>query len=141
MLHCRLSYVVLAVLMLASSAIAGVPSTINVQGRLTDAAGTPLSSGFKQLTFSIHDAEAGGSTLWAGETQLVTTDADGLWNAAIGAQAPLSSAVFADDAELCNIRILNRFHARSVSRLAAHPPRPMTRMSPVTYPAQVPTVL
>lgn len=80
----------------AGTARATVPTTMNVQGRLTDDTGSPLPAGFKQMTFKIFDSETGGAEIWSEGTQLVTSDANGLWNADVGANTPLSPSVFAD---------------------------------------------
>src|SRR6266545_3937226 len=40
------------------------PALLNYQGRLSDAAGAPLSNGTYTLEFNIYDAANGGSNVW-----------------------------------------------------------------------------
>lgn len=78
-------------------AVADVPTEMSVQGRLTNGAGAPVPAGFKNFTFKIFDQQVGGVEIWPGgpgETQLLSTDANGLWNAGVGEIIPLTEAVF-----------------------------------------------
>lgn len=87
----------LAFLGISSSAWADVPTKMSVQGRLTTAAGAPVPAGFKNFTFKIFDVQVGGVEIWPGgpgETQLLSTDANGLWNAGVGSLIPLTEVVF-----------------------------------------------
>ena len=60
-----------------------VPRSIHYQGRLTDAAGSPVV-GTQTLTFRIWDRESGGTDpLWE-ETLTVSLPADGYFSAALG---------------------------------------------------------
>jgi len=59
-----------------------VPKTINYQGYLTDSGGDPIF-GTVQMTFSIYEVEADGSSLWT-ETQAVLL-IDGVYNVKLGA--------------------------------------------------------
>ena len=80
-----------------SLALADVPPEMAVQGRLTNGSGAPVPPGLKNMTFKIFDAPSGGVEIWPGgpgETQLLTTDANGLWNAGVGSVIPLTEAVF-----------------------------------------------
>ncbi len=104
--------------------LAAVPSGMNVQGRLTDSGGTPLPAGFKQMTFRIFDAEIGGTEIWAESAQLITSDADGLWNADIGANTPLTPAVFADTVRWLEITVDD----------GVNPPEMLPRVRLVTSP-------
>lgn len=58
----------LATLMLgvAIGAFADVPTSMNVQGRLTDDTGKPIAPGLKQFMFKIFHAETGGKEVWPG---------------------------------------------------------------------------
>ncbi len=92
--------VVFIVCLLGGTTIAAVPSSITVQGRLTDAGGAPLPPGGKTFTFRILDDSTGGTEVWpggGGEVQTITSDAAGLWIGLIGAISPLTDAVFADN--------------------------------------------
>lgn len=89
------------VVILASvaSVIAEVPPQMTIQGRVTDAGGTPLPAGVKNFTFRIFDAPTSGTQVWpaaGGEIQSITSGADGLWIGLLGAVIPLSDSVFAD---------------------------------------------
>jgi len=64
---------------------------INYQGRLTDAAGTPLD-GVYLITFSIWNDSTSGTQLWA-ETLSVTVT-DGLFSADLGRVHPVSTDIF-----------------------------------------------
>jgi hypothetical protein len=97
-----LSLLCIAVLIvLASVAVAEVPTSMNVQGCLTDLSGTPVPAGEKDFTFKIFDTEAlaTGTELWpggAGEYQSITTDTQGRWNARVGSVIPLTDVVYSD---------------------------------------------
>lgn len=83
----------------ATGVLADVPTSMNVQGRLTDDTGKPLAPGSKQFTFKIFNAESGGKEVWpggAGEFQIIETDDAGLWNAHIGTDIPLPTKIFED---------------------------------------------
>ena len=95
----RILAIVAIVVGVVSSAIAAVPTSITVQGRLTDASGVPLSAGIKEFTFRIFDASLGGSEIWpggAGETQFIVSDNSGLWSGRVGAAISLTESVFTD---------------------------------------------
>ncbi len=68
------------------------PDLINVQGKLSDAAGTPIT-GQAQITFVIFDAEVGGNELWR-EGPLPVTLTRGIYNVLLGSTSPLPSAIF-----------------------------------------------
>lgn len=97
MRHVFTAVFTLIFLSMATLALADVPTRMSVQGRLTNAAGAPVPPGFKNFTFKIFDASSGGIQIWPigpGETQLLTTDNNGLWNAGLGAITPLTEDVF-----------------------------------------------
>jgi len=74
--------IVIAVSLLASSAmLETVPLSTNYQGRLTDAAGVPVSGSF-DITFRIYDMAVGGNLLWE-ERQLGVVVSNGLFNVVI----------------------------------------------------------
>jgi len=90
----------LAFLILVSSAFtyAAVPTSINVQGILTDLGGTPLPSGSKTFSFRIYDQQFGGNQVWppaGAEVQGISSNSEGRWTANVGAVSPLGDAVFA----------------------------------------------
>ena len=81
-----------------------VPTTMTVQGRLTDGLGEPLAAQSWPFTFKIFSTQSGGIALWS-ENQAVATDEAGLWSAMIGAVTPLPESVFADSARWLEISV------------------------------------
>ena len=82
-----------ALLAVGSSAYAAAPELINFQGRVSDAAGVPLSGQYG-VTFSVYDAQLGGNLLWSEHRGAVDVNR-GLFSVPLGelaAQAP--STVF-----------------------------------------------
>jgi hypothetical protein len=75
----------IAIFLLVSSFAANgqAPNKFNYQGVARDAAGSPIASTSIGLRLSIHDGSALGATVYQ-ETHLVTTNAFGLYNVAIG---------------------------------------------------------
>ena len=71
---------------------AAAPALINVQGKLSDAAGNSIT-GQAQITFVIFDAEAGGNELWR-EGPLTVSLTRGIYNVLLGSTSPLPPAVF-----------------------------------------------
>ncbi len=88
----RFLIITLALTLLASSSIARVPQTINVQGVLADDSGITLPDGDYNVFFQIWDLEIDGSDLW-GET-IVVTQVDGFFNAILGHNEDFDPAVF-----------------------------------------------
>ena len=80
----------LAVLLLlaggATPALAAVPELINFQGKLTDPAGTAITSAVPML-FKFYATASGGAPLWS-ETQNVTPDSDGIYSVMLGLVTP-----------------------------------------------------
>ena len=100
--------------------VADVPDLVNLQGRLTDAAGNPVADGSYSIRFSIWGAPSGGSELW-NETQSVSTSA-GLFNVLLGSVTTLSRAVF--DGSACYLEL----------KVGADPPMtPRQRFATVPY--------
>lgn len=90
------------------AAFAAVPTSITVQGKLTDAAGVPLAAGPKSFNFKVYASEAGGIPVWPsilGEPQVLASDASGLWIALMGAISPLTESVFADTVRWLEITV------------------------------------
>src|ERR1700730_6541506 len=59
-----------------------VPTLVNFNGTLRDAAGKPIT-GPQQVTFSLYKESKGGAALWM-EAQTVEADATGLYTAMLG---------------------------------------------------------
>ncbi len=83
------------VLCISATAMGAVPTSIDVQGRLTDSSGSPFPVGDENVTFEIFDAQIDGTNLWA-EDQTISILANGLWIAALGSVTPLTDTVFQD---------------------------------------------
>lgn len=85
--------VLIALCLLAAVALAAVPSSIVVQGKLTDNAGNPLPAGSKTFQFRIFNDTLAGAQVWPSgglpEQQVIISDAGGLWVARVGALSPL----------------------------------------------------
>ncbi|HDG68198.1 MAG TPA: hypothetical protein ENG11_03525, partial [candidate division Zixibacteria bacterium] len=77
--------VLLLALML--SVVFGVPSTINYQGKLTDASGVALN-GYYNMEFRIYDAASGGTLLWSESHPSVSVQ-KGLFNVLLGETNPI----------------------------------------------------
>ena len=105
----RFATMILSALMFAPAiAWAAVPSSISVQGKVTDLNGVPLSAGEKTFVFRIFDSSALGNKVWpgtAGEAQTITTAADGLWVGLVGAIEPMTSIVFSDTLRWLEIEV------------------------------------
>ncbi len=78
--------IVLLLLSTVSGGFSAVPSTISYQGRLTDAAGTPVN-GTVTMVFSIYNAASGGAAIWT-ETQSVAVS-QGIYNVVLGSVIPI----------------------------------------------------
>lgn len=89
-----MAWTVVAVLLFSAWTVAhaGVPSTMNFQGVLTDSTGAPVADGTYDMNFFLYDSETGLSQLWT-EAQTVTVTG-GVYNIQLGAVVPLSSSVF-----------------------------------------------
>ncbi len=88
---------------LSAQLLAAVPPMINYQGRLTDAAGTPVPDDDYVVFFSIYDVPSGGTALWT-ETQFVTAT-DGLISVLLGSTTPLTDTVFSSTTRYLGVRI------------------------------------
>jgi hypothetical protein len=83
--------VTLSLVFIMVPASAGVPGTMNYQGRLADAAGNPVADNSYNVVFRIYDESS--TQLWE-ETHQITTS-DGLFSVQLGSQgSPLTSDVF-----------------------------------------------
>jgi len=59
----------LPALMLVSPANAQIPTTINIQGILTNSSGEHVSNGSHYVVIGIYDALVGGSQIWEGDSE------------------------------------------------------------------------
>ena len=104
-MHHRTRFIVSAALFLCAlfmvmtaTGFAAGPQLINNQGILLDGVGSPITVA-TSVEFRIYDAPAAGLMLW-NETQMVTPDANGLYNVLLGAVTPIPNSVFDADAYL-----------------------------------------
>jgi hypothetical protein len=70
-------------MLLASAVSAQAPNAINYQAALRNSSGVPMASSSVPVRFSVRDLSATGTVLYQ-ETNTVTTNAQGIMNAAIG---------------------------------------------------------
>ncbi|HWO58406.1 MAG TPA: tail fiber domain-containing protein [bacterium] len=99
---------ILLVCAAALTAYAAVPTSITVQGKLTDLSGNPLPAGAKNFTFKIFSAAVGGGQFWpdaGGENQVITTATDGTWIGLVGAVIPILPDAFADTSRWLEITV------------------------------------
>lgn len=85
-----------------------VPSSITVQGKLTDAAGDALAAGPKSFTFKIFSASVGGGQVWpdfGGEAQTITSGTDGTWVGLVGAVIPILNDALVDTSRWLEITV------------------------------------
>ena len=76
----------------AQLATAAVPSTINYQGRLTNASGVP-QSGSKAMSLKIYDAATSGTLFYAETVGSVAVDTNGVYGFQFGAAGNSSTLV------------------------------------------------
>jgi hypothetical protein len=80
--------VAIMVVLVAFSAHAQIPQTLNYQGVLTDAGGSAVTDGDYSVEFSIYDVASGGSALW-NNTKTVSVS-HGIFNVILGESSPLN---------------------------------------------------
>ena len=85
------SLVITALLLSAAAAHAGVPTTLNYQGRMRNlSGGAPVTdSASNSATFRLYTVLSGGSPIWA-ETQTGVSSVSGLFNVVLGSVTPLN---------------------------------------------------
>jgi hypothetical protein len=79
-----------------------VPRLINYQGRLTDAAGNPLTGSYN-MTFCLYEVATGGTPLWC-ETQAVNVTY-GVFNALLGSVTPIPATAFGSTNLYLGVRV------------------------------------
>ncbi len=97
------SVVFLSVVLIAASANARVPSSMNYQGALTDQYGVALDDTVS-LTLSIYTEPEGGLPLWD-ETQTGVVVSHGVFNVLLGSVNPLADDVFAEPNRWLGVRV------------------------------------
>lgn len=74
-------------ILICAMAIAEIPNLMHFQGRLSDSTGNPVT-GKIEITFSIYDAEEGGTAIWS-ETDSVTCE-NGMYSIVLGLKTTLN---------------------------------------------------
>ncbi len=97
-------FTIICFLLLAVSISAQVPNTINYQGRLTDASGSPVADGAYLVKFIIYDAAVGGADLWNTGFQNITTNG-GLFTYELGSNIALPAGIFDDTTRYLGITV------------------------------------
>ena len=82
---------------------AGVPGVMNLQGRVTDATGTPIDSTV-DITFTLYTDEAGTTQIWQ-EVQADVSVADGRFNVLLGSVNPLTPVVLDGSVRWLSIKV------------------------------------
>lgn len=116
---------------LCLTAAADVPQMINYQGRLTDAAGDPVSDADYEVRFEIWDSPVPTSSdimLWSSGTVTVAV-ANGLFTYQLGSTVPLPPSVFVFDGPL------GRYIATEIIGQGVTPPRIQLLATPYAYQA------
>jgi len=83
----------LALILVASIAIADVPQMINYQGRLVETDGTPVENGSYQMNFKIYGSDTGDDSLWWSGFQGVEVTG-GSFDYKLGFNSPLPDDLF-----------------------------------------------
>jgi hypothetical protein len=86
----------------ARLAALSIPQLINYQGRLTDAAGNPLTGSYN-MTFCLYEAATGGTSPWC-ENQVVTVTY-GVFNALLGSVTPIPATAFGSTNLYLGVRV------------------------------------
>lgn len=90
-------------LVMAVTAAAAVPPMINYQGRVTDAAGQPISA-TTSMTFTIYSDADGLSPVWS-ETQASVVVNDGLFTVLLGSVTPLGAGILNGDQRWLGVQV------------------------------------
>ncbi len=93
MSYSKFVLLLLAVMTLAVSVTAEVPTVISYQGKLMESSGIPVTDGPRQMTFAIYDAETSGNQLWF-ETNPSVQVTGGLFSVLLGSVKPFTANVF-----------------------------------------------
>ena len=111
---------VLAVVMLSTTANAGVPNTLNHQGRLYDSSGVPVT-GSKTITFTIYanQDDPANAYLWK-ETHTVTFD-NGHFAVSVGSITPFGATLFDGSERFLGITVLGDVEMSPRSSIASVP--------------------
>src|SRR3989344_4292393 len=67
---------------------AALPQTMNIQGRLSDASGTPVASADYNINFTIYSTDSGGTELWS-ESRTVSVS-NGFYDIVLGTVTPIA---------------------------------------------------
>jgi hypothetical protein len=89
---------------LSLNAAAQAPNTIMYQGRLTNAAGTPITTS-TSVVFAVYAAASGGSAIWTETIANVTPDAQGVFTVELGLVTPLPANLFDGSKRYLGIKV------------------------------------
>ena len=87
-----LYWILILAVLIGSVSAADVPQTINIQGMLRDADREIVPDGSYAVTFSIYDAENGGSPLWTSLRTIAVTE--GLFSVNLGSETAFPADLF-----------------------------------------------
>ena len=96
-MKCKISKIVIFLVLIISVNLTAVPATINFQGALKDANGVPVND-TKYLDFRIYDDPNTGTLLW-NEDHTAVEIVDGIFSEELGSSSPFPSDLF-DNSEL-----------------------------------------
>jgi len=74
---------IIAAALISSIALAAIPTTISIQGRLTDTSDIPVPSGSYRIQFRLYNDITAGNLLWL-EEQNVFVDSNGVFHTQLG---------------------------------------------------------
>ncbi len=98
------TFTIICILLITISTSAQVPNTINYQGRLTDASGSPVADGAYLVKFIIYDAPTAGTDLWNTGFQTINT-VDGLFSYQLGSNVVLPNGIFSDTSRYLGLTV------------------------------------
>jgi hypothetical protein len=88
----KFKLIIIALLLVGTSAFADIPKTLNYQGRLMNTVGQPVIDGQYSVTFRLYTAASGGNMVWE-EAQSVMSS-NGYFNTILGNVTALISSMF-----------------------------------------------
>ncbi|KAA3631603.1 MAG: hypothetical protein DWP97_12645 [Calditrichaeota bacterium] len=98
----KIFILLLSFLIISGSLFADVPGLHSFQGRLTNISGDIVADGMYSITFSIYDAEAGGTSKWT-ETHPAVPVKDGIFGVLLGSVNQLDNTVFSDPSRFLEV--------------------------------------
>lgn len=97
-LRLTLLFVLVAIAAAVASSGAGVPAMMTYQGKMTDAAGQPVSDGSYNMRFALYDQQSGGTLLWqeplTADPPVSVQVVGGVFTVLLGSTVPLVETAF-----------------------------------------------